>query len=171
MASPKVDFLDNGCLHLDKPFITWNKRFTHATFHVDREELKSAYVPEFQAIGYYRPFFDYEGIHWGAHGRRPGSGQGGQDALLPGTFAGPLLCGHRARQPSDDSHRGHHLHQGNMEHKVPMGIHANLFQLVESMERLERLTLAEKGKRYDSHDMGGVQHLQKSAGLLRVGGE
>ena len=52
----------------------------------------------------------------------------------------------------------------NMEHKVPMGIHANPFQLVESMERLERLTLAEKGKRYDSHDMEEFNTYKKAPG-------
>jgi hypothetical protein len=165
MASPKVDFLDNGCLHLDKPFITWNKRFTHATFHVDREELKSAYVPEFQAIGYYRPFFDYEGIHWGAHGRRPAKWSRGSRCSLARdirralTLWPPTLDSHLMILTVDTT-----FTKENMEHKVPMGIHANLFQLVESMERLERLTLAEKGKRYVSHDMEEFNTYKKAPG-------
>ena len=65
MTSPKVHFLDNGCLHVDESFITWNHgqgmeiRFPVYSVYIDPPDAKSCWNSGFnKAWGEEHPPFE-----------------------------------------------------------------------------------------------------------------
>lgn len=147
-----IDLVVHTHLHFDH--CGYDFLFPKATFIVQKEELRHAWVPDpFEKIGYCRPDFDVPDLKWELINdereiingvsvvKTPGHAAGHQTVLVESKEMGTLILENDAI-----------FTQENLQKRIVGGIHFNAEDMLDSMLKLERLAKEQNGKIMYSHD-------------------
>jgi 4-pyridoxolactonase len=143
-----------------------NHLFKDATFYVQKEEMRHAYVPEpFEAIGYSRETFDVPGLHYELlTGDREDLFEGISLVTAPGHAAGlqvPVLDSAELGKIFIDSDVINT--RMNLDKKIVGGIHWDSVKSYESMLRIIEMLRRTKGTLFFAHDAEWFQGVRKGA--------
>jgi 4-pyridoxolactonase len=141
-----------------------NYLFKNATFYVQKEELRHAYVPDpFEAIGYSRETFDVPNLHYEViNGEKQDFFEGISLVPAPGHSAGlqvPILDSRELGKIFIDSDVINT--QMNLEKRIVGGIHWDSVKAYDSMLKIIDLLKRTGGKLFFAHDADWFQSVKK----------
>lgn len=141
-----------------------NSLFKNATFYVQKDEMRHAYVPDpYEAIGYSRETFDISGLHYEyMMGDKENMFEGISLVMAPGHAIGlqvPVLETKELGKLFIDSDVINT--RMNLEKMIVGGIHWDSVKSYESMLKITDMLRKTKGTLFFAHDATWFQEIKK----------
>ncbi|MFI5449565.1 MAG: N-acyl homoserine lactonase family protein [Candidatus Bathyarchaeia archaeon] len=148
----QIDIVLHTHLHFDH--CGNNNLFPKATFIVQKEEMRHAYVPDkFEALGYLRDDFDIPGLHYELVTGEQRVVEGVTTVMTPGHTAGHqtvlVECKDEGLLILENDAI---FTQENLQKRIIGGLHYNALDMYEAMVKLSNIAKQRKAKIMFSHD-------------------